>query len=144
LSPPRAPRTALSSPAADILLTSFCTVGAGRPVSAASCWAESSGRSARMAAAMARGRAHHDNGIVCHARQSHRTCSQPEPRERSNQTESFRLSRRSAFAHGRALAQIRKPFSDAGQKDWPTGRAGKAWHSPCHVRSGCRWFPLSP
>jgi len=46
LSPPRAPRTALSSPAADILLTSFWTVGAGNPVSSASRWADSIGASA--------------------------------------------------------------------------------------------------
>ena len=34
--PPRAPRTDLSKPAADNLLTSFCTVGSGSPVSSAS------------------------------------------------------------------------------------------------------------
>jgi hypothetical protein len=40
LSPPPAPRTDRSNPAAVRRLTSFCTVGAGKPVSSASCAAD--------------------------------------------------------------------------------------------------------
>src|SRR3546814_11689888 len=40
LSPPPTPRDERISPAAVSLLTSFCTVGTGRPVSSASCPAD--------------------------------------------------------------------------------------------------------